>query len=1229
MTEYVYNPRKKVTELLSNYIEFDDPKQFQLGIWSGHVSLNNVQLRQEALYPILNHHHHLPNNAAARGRGSSSTATAARTTPPTTTGDPTTRTRKPPLRFKLVSGSIGSLDIRIPWKRLVWGQGDVQVDVRNVVLVLALETREEMWERFRKERRQDEKQKAQATSSSIVDDDNDDDDDIKNDENDQNDCEDCIFTFLDELEGDDSDTEETNPETRRLLRKKRQKRLREAERRLLKGLSVGSWLNHVKKKEDAELAKIMNDEEAPIKKNGRFEKWVKETTKGFLWRFFAGIQWNCENLNVVMVQDGVEIGLSVPRFVGIAGREERASVNVVLEDEDVSSTSSGATPSQTVIYQGAYEDGEHIDKHIKVSQIGIYVRKQMAYFRPAEEIPSPADIAASEFVLRPVDLEFSFSLFYPYPPEKRRKLASQQKARVNVERAPPSPIAGSVSSTSGKRRREKREKDSVDGIEQTTENLTEEPTSGPPSSPEQPPKFHRRLTTEPQLQMMKMSPTTDGKMSMSRSSRLAPIRLKTIPKPPTIHRRTVTVPVPLSRPESVDSGALPISVSGKRGEPDLTARFEGKVNVGAVVTVCSSRHYDLMSSFLVGSERIRNGRPTRTISSVLDKGRTFRTSIMVMASADALKSSNQLRASIRALKAEQPEIGPAEVHLELHSGRLDGSEVIVSWWRYAIGAVLWELRQRRRVHKAFRRRFLSFSWKRQKYCRSEYVRLYVKCNLRGERDNPIKSEIERILEIEDELAIEQILLYRLLARAVHVLGRTEMPDSILELRVNQNFDATMKEKTLKGPAESQNDVARSEVESVFQSLIETQCEVARRRKNTLHGDLPRFAPFLTWSELAKKRNVPMEIDEVSSSATTVTQPTLTADSSTSMLVSFSVKLEEVEFLVVDEEMFYFPEKHYSGSVGDSGDSNSSISSMVSDVSVLTDDKKFFRSEGANAVPFATRSESLEHAVPSSADYLLFKSPETVLLRLTLAPLEFSTRGRSGQFHNLTFSVGKIRLTGENNCDLLAAGDGVTPSVQIQEVGIDNRLSTHLIVHSSHRAALFLSVESGRNGTTVQCDAAMIRLLFDLHSVEKTAAFLSRSSDNFPSPLLQDSPRDMVRHYVLRQNTHAPFFSITASIRVFGIEAIFLSKSFDGSSAEYDTGSRCIVRAGTLEMYSGTAVDKLCPEDADDSVVEGKSPPRDIFVQASGQTRSLGMIGAKELLSSSALSHRWVSRFQNG
>ena len=45
--------------------------------------------------------------------------------------------------MKLVSGTVGHMRMQIPWKRLVWGQGSVNLEISDVMIVLSLQSREE------------------------------------------------------------------------------------------------------------------------------------------------------------------------------------------------------------------------------------------------------------------------------------------------------------------------------------------------------------------------------------------------------------------------------------------------------------------------------------------------------------------------------------------------------------------------------------------------------------------------------------------------------------------------------------------------------------------------------------------------------------------------------------------------------------------------------------------------------------------------------------------------------------------------------------------------------------------------------------------------------------------------------------------------------------------------------------------------------------------------------
>jgi hypothetical protein len=53
MTSTLFNPSKKIAEILSEFLEFD-PNQLLLGLWSGDLSLKDVGLRCDTINAYLN-----------------------------------------------------------------------------------------------------------------------------------------------------------------------------------------------------------------------------------------------------------------------------------------------------------------------------------------------------------------------------------------------------------------------------------------------------------------------------------------------------------------------------------------------------------------------------------------------------------------------------------------------------------------------------------------------------------------------------------------------------------------------------------------------------------------------------------------------------------------------------------------------------------------------------------------------------------------------------------------------------------------------------------------------------------------------------------------------------------------------------------------------------------------------------------------------------------------------
>ena len=73
--------------------------------------------------------------------------------------------------------------------------------------------------------------------------------------------------------------------------------------------------------------------------------------------------------------------------------------------------------------------------------------------------------------------------------------------------------------------------------------------------------------------------------------------------------------VPLARPLDLEQKYAAALAGGTSSH--LAPRLDGRLRVGAVQVVCSTRQHVLLHTFLAAGARMRNGRPTQTIGSVL------------------------------------------------------------------------------------------------------------------------------------------------------------------------------------------------------------------------------------------------------------------------------------------------------------------------------------------------------------------------------------------------------------------------------------------------------------------------------------------------------------------------------------------------------------------------------------------------------------------------------------
>lgn len=1202
----MYNPSKKVTELLSEYLEFD-AEQIKIGIWSGHLSLRNVQLRADSFYPLLNH-------ASVRAACADSSKEV----------DPTCR---PPLRFKVVSGTVGEFDIQIPWKRLVWGQGDVRVQLRNVVLVLALETRQETTEREERDRRGKNAATPLRRRSRF------------NSIGGNNDT-DTAKTG--------STAQEQDSNQQRSRRVKKQKRLREAERRISQGRSLGPWLAHLQKKDlEEERAQSLLQLGTPGREQAsNLNKWFQGTIQDFFWRFYAGLQLNVENIRVMIVQDGVEIGLIVPSVDVAAGKHEprtremdqnqsegsTANTTEIMTDSSILSNA----PAD-VIYEGEHDDGEHVEKSMQVSQLGVYIRSITVPTDSSQSYQLPPDISPRDFLIRPVDIGFRYSQFFPFPPEKRKKKAMQGKPEiVQIE---PTDNASSMGSKTRRSKRDKSSSYSTPSVNTPTrqitviedEQLSQASTTGLPL-PQM--KWRSSITEQrkaPFSSALNSSSTARGSFKRRTSLWAPPMKGTELPgfAPVSgdLQASMLEIPtntVPLVQPQNMVRTAR--SIKARVSENELATRFDGKCSVGIIQFACSSKQCRLLAAFITGSVRLQNGRPTTTIRALREQTQKLRRSVNMKPPVISVGGLPRNSSS------DSDDSGSPRARLDLNIVEAERSQVIASWWQYCAGAVLWEVRQRRRLRRAFKERFLSFDWEKQRYRRSEYIRLYIHLMLRKQsytlESTPTMPTLvdEDLMLIEDELPIEQILLYRSLAHALQIQGETKMPASILGLRriITDSMKEGGTDRSVTDQATRMHTVGENISGSAL-THIEAHCETCRNRRDTHEKDiLPVYNPKTPWSILSQERTDADESSLLSMRTgdlglSVVADADSVGDEVTGLLYSFDLNIEQLQCMIIED---YIGDDSPVCPFNDGGSTASDA--QLSNVSVLTDD---FRHEKTD-YPFAKDQDNLECQLDPTADYFIFSLPEKTFLRLVISSVDFSLLGNFGRFNSISFCVCKVEAFGETeNNRLLCMGTG--PLALSQDVVVSTMAPPLLekgVSMTSGRRAIVLSLMSRDRGigTALQVDAATVKLTPDVEAIDRVVAFAAQNSIRPPQSILPRSPMDDLRLHVLRQSSVSFFIRLNTSARINGFEVFmkpttpFLSSSESPSRCQ-DESPLCIVRVNLIEFYSGTAVNGLS-SGGTFSLHEGPT-----HAQHKLNTRRLKLLGDKELgWSESVFTNKWVS-----
>lgn len=1183
MASYVVNPSKKVAEILSQFLEFD-PKQLQIGIWSGDLSISDVNLKRDAFAPFLNPPSVLDDDAVSK------------------------------LHLKLVSGKVGNMRVQIPWKRLVWGEGAVRLYVSDVDIVLAYESRDETRKRL------DFRTKLGSR---------------------------VYFDGRDEA----AEVKEISDQER----ERKQKWLQEAEKRQLQGLSIPSSYDELYKCEKDLDTEALGVEE---KEATRVDSYLRKLMSSMMWRFVAGLQASFRNVRVVLVQDGIEVGVIFNSTEVLAGKQTATTVATeptASDATDIGNTVAGSAsenePSTTTgplddinEYEGEYTDGEHVDKTINIQGLGVFVR-QVPLHTPATplHLEYSHSVNPDDYILKPTSITLSLKFFYPHPPDKQRKKKVKERAiapAIQTKSTSSATSSGSVLTTeTAKARRGKREKEKLatDVVtaalpSKRAKNLLGDSWEAPSGDVLQPfvqgEDKDRMAPTSTSLPFERLQSTSTSK---EKPNSLVPPMAEFSGGGPSFGspRR-----VPEGRSISFgtkETNSIPDMPSFATG---VSPHLELEISLGEVKAVYSSRHYHYSMTVLRSMQRMRRGRPSENIKDHLngDAKEPIRSIFVDTPIVSKRKSIESIEREsgvecvevndfgspspsfahfiqspsmmspttppVLARYTSLPHYQTQQVELKLNIAPNDNRQkkrVVMNWWEYAYKNVLLEVRARRKKRAAFDPYSFHFDWNALKHRRREYINLYLRQSaafatfaLRGRNDD------ETMRLIEDDLNVEQILLYRSIARALHVRGINEMGDTVIGLHDVRYLQAVRNSRSSstqpragvkwKYRRESTGEYAVNEFtsEAMIDSLpsgkdavsIDTlrhASTVARSHRDNASRStsatgpnqncakqvpLPPFARhestgFPSDTSSRKTGNLNTTSRSGGSDArtfkTTVSsfKKTHAAEMTSSSVkrtgslrFSLTFRLNLFSLLVLNDEPFARSLEQLlddgtstlhadrSQDLQPEDDDAPSLNDDMSsdDVSYLTDDGNF---PEPSSFEQDVAEEMESGPLLSTEDFLTFCKPTGVVLDFSIASLNLFCGGLSGGVKKIAFGVGTVSVVGEGNCNLLTAGS--TISNDFQEFFSMQEIS----VVKNRKQSLGQRLSTGGEREAIRACFLLMQnqenfLEVDLAKIvvsaelEAVAAVqrFSKTIVTFPRPLIANNELDILRECLLNRSNGA-------------------------------------------------------------------------------------------------------------
>ena len=672
------NPSKKLTDFLSSYLEFDEEK-LDFGIWSGDLSLRQVKIHKNAFQSILK-------------------------PPKAVPADPNLSTFEDlhDLDISLVSGTIGELKLKIPWKNLVLGVASkVDIELTNVNILLKFENHAVSTGKWDASSILHNGAKLKSAKTEPV---------LSEEEHQQKvydkqeliaQAERCLLDTVPLPLQDLPESEEPDPKST-------------------------SQQTSTKKKQTSKLRILL-------------QKFVSYIATSIGFRLWKGLHVRIRNVRIGFVQDDVEFGIVINEINLNDDQSKIASIKT---------NNIGKISNVTNKYS--------IAKLIKIQDVGIFIRhfglSRKSRKTKANEKTSRIQsllsnpINPDDFIIQQFNCEAKIYL----SPENNNEISGD---RVKGLKEDKSLSKNSIPPVLHLQRNEIAHESDHDN-ETDKPHIPHKGSDEISSFPLKEILFHDDSSSKAHVEQVSETATCRGSIT-----------------------KNIEVTNKSSENKSSDNDQNTESfntknIHGKEALPQLVINIQ----INQIVSLLASQHFERIQDLIHGIGRLKEGKPKIRIRSLLPQ--------VDSVSPQMKKYGKKIPLSLRRYASDHwstnvPTIG------------IGTTEVVRSWWHYAFINVLFELRKTKRLANKFREdlSLSRFDWNKQKCHRKQYIDLYTQLRLKKHSGNNNQNEEtdttngnsngEMILsEIEFQLPVEQILLYRYLARSIHLGLKSQMADII-------------------------------------------------------------------------------------------------------------------------------------------------------------------------------------------------------------------------------------------------------------------------------------------------------------------------------------------------------------------------------------------------------------------------------------------------------------------